>query len=158
MRPKSIHHFRTHQYRVFLADPYLKLDLKKEVKWHEDHLNKLKLHKKNPELFHSERTAHRIDKQRERHFNEHVMDSIPFHQKILAEHKRRLTTILNIMPEKTYKKLKNITIKLKTAPDYLVFDKLSKEFFFIIEKPTPEKEKWSKLVQKKKLCEVLFLE
>ena len=30
-KPSSIHHFRTHQYRVFLAEPYFKLDLEDEI-------------------------------------------------------------------------------------------------------------------------------
>ena len=158
MNASSIHHFRTHQYRVFLAEPYFKLDLEEEVKWHEEHLRKLRLQAKNPNLFHSSRTSHDIDHHRQRHFMEHVIDSVPFHEKILSDHKKRLKTVLDIMPEKKYKKLRKITKKLGAVPDYLVFDRLDKRFFFVVDKPTQDKEKWSRLVKKKKLCEVMFLE
>jgi hypothetical protein len=158
MRSSSIHQFRTHQYRVFLAEPYLKLDLEEEVKWHEDHLRKLRLQAKNPKLFHSSRTSHDIEGHHHRHFQEHVIESIPFHEKILSDHKKRLKTVLSIIPEKKYKKLQKISLKLDTVPDYLVFDRLSKRFFFLIEKLTPEKEEWSRIVKKKRICEVMFLE
>jgi hypothetical protein len=158
MKPNSIHQFRTHQYRVFLAEPYLKLDLQEEIRWHEEHISKLEIQSRNPKLFHSSRTSHDIDEHRERHFREHVLDSIPFHRKILSDHKKRLKTILELIPEKQYKKLRSITIKLDTVPDYFVFDRISKKFFFVVERPTPEKEKWSRLVQRKKIAEVMFLE
>lgn len=158
MRPSSIHHYRTHQYRVFRAEPYFKLDLEKEIKWHEEHLRKLRLHAKNPELFHRSRTSHRIEEHHERHFKEHVLDSIPFHSRILLDHQKRLKTILDIMPEKKYRKLRAISKKLDTVADYLVFDRLSQGFFFVVDRPSPEKENWSRRVMKKKLCEVIFLE
>ncbi|MBW2972571.1 hypothetical protein KY359_06045 [Candidatus Woesearchaeota archaeon] len=157
MRPSSIHDFRTHQYRVFLAGPYFKLDLEEEIKWHEDHLRKLRLQARNPQLFHRSRTAHRIEEHHHRHFKEHVIDSIPFHEKILSDHKRRLKTVLDIMPEKRYRKIQAISMKLDAVPDYLVFDRLSRKFFFVVDKPSPEKEGWSKVVEKKKLAEVMFL-
>jgi hypothetical protein len=158
MKPDSIHHFRTHQYRVFLAEPYFKLDLEEEIKWHEDHIRKLKLQAKNPKLFHSSRTSHKIEDHHHRHFKEHVIDSIPFHEKINSDHRKRLKTILSIMPEKKYKKIRQVSVKLDTVPDYLVFDRLGKRFFFVIDRPTPEKEKWSRIVKRKKLCEVVLLD
>ncbi|MBW2968225.1 hypothetical protein KY362_07100 [Candidatus Woesearchaeota archaeon] len=158
MRPASIHHFRTHQYRVFLAEPYFKLDLEKEIKWHEEHLRKLRLQAKNPELFHRSRTSHKIEDHHHRHFQEHVIESIPFHEKILADHRHRLKTILDIVPEKSYRRLHKMSKKLDTVPDYLVFDRLSREFFFVVDRPTEEKAKWSRIARKKRLCEVMFLE
>lgn len=156
--PSSINEFRNHQYRVFLAEPYLKLDLQKEIDWHKEHLRKLNIMAKDPSLFHRSRTSHRIEDHHHRHFKEHVLESIPFHEKILGEHERRLKTVLDIMPEDVYRKLRSITVKLKTVPDYMVFDRISKRFFFLVEKPTPDKEKWSKVVKKKGLAEVMFLE
>jgi len=156
--PKTIHHFRTNQYRVFLAEPYFKLNLEKEIKWHEEHLRKLRILEKNPKIFHSSRTSHDIDEHRVRHFNEHVTESIPFHEKILDDHKTRLKTILEMVPEKTYRKLHSLCVKFDAAPDYFVFDKLAKKFFFVIDRPTEEKKKFSKFVEKKRLCDVLFLE
>jgi hypothetical protein len=158
MKPNSIHHFRTHQYRVFRAESYFKIDLEKEIIWHKDHLRKLKIHKKSPHLFHKSRTSHEVDEHRERHFNEHVVESIPFHEKILSDHKKRLKTLLDMMSEKEYRKLRSITVKIDTVADYLVFDRISKRFFFVVDRPTPEKEKWSRMVEKKKLCEVMFLD
>jgi hypothetical protein len=156
--PKSIHHFRTHQYRVFLAGPYFKLNLEEEIKWHEGHLKKLRIQAKAPHLFHRERTSHPVDEHRERHFREHVVESIPFHEKILSDHQRRLKTVLDIMPLKSYKKLHDISLRLDSVADYFVFDRVNRNFFFVVDKPTPEKEKWSKLVERKCLSDVVFLE
>jgi hypothetical protein len=141
-----------------LAEPYFKLDLEKEIKWHEDHLRKLKVHAKSPHLFHKSRTAHKVDEHRERHFKEHVLDSIPFHEKILSDHRKRLKTVLEMMPEKRYRKLRNVCVKLDTVADYLVFDRVGKAFFFVVDRLTPDKERWSQVVRKKRLCEVIFLE
>ncbi len=158
MRAGSIHDFRTHQYRVFLAEPYFKLDLEEEIGWHEEHLKKLRLQAKNPHLFHRSRTSHDIEDHHHRHFREHVLESIPFHEKILSDHRKRLKTILELMPEKDYRKLHKLCIKHDAHPDYLVFDRLSRNFFFVIDRPTPEKEKWSRVVKRRKLAEVMFLE
>lgn len=157
MEPKSIHHFRTHKYRVFLAESYFKLDLEEEISWHESHLRKLKVLMKNPSLFHKEHTSHPIDEHRERHFQEHVVDSIPFHEKIYADHQKRLKTILEIMPEKTYKKLHALSLELDTVPEYLIFDRTDGKFFFAVEKRTSEKEKWAKKAKSKGLSDVVFL-
>lgn len=156
--PSSIHGFRTKQYRVFRAESYFRLNLENEIKWHEEHLHKLELQAKNPGLFHSSRTSHKIEEHHERHFREHVIDSIPFHRKILSDHHARLKTVLEMMPEKRYRKFRKISQKLGAVPDYFVFDRLSRDFFFVVDRPTPEKEKWSQVVRKKGLCEVLFLE
>ncbi|MBW2964496.1 hypothetical protein KY363_03475 [Candidatus Woesearchaeota archaeon] len=158
MIPSSIDSFRTQQYRVFRAEPYLKLDLENEIKWHEEHIRKLELQAKNPALFHAGRTSHKIEEHHERHFREHVIEAIPFHRKILSEHKARLKAILEIMPERRYRKLRKVTKKTDAVPDYIVFDRLSREFFFVVDRPTPGKEKWSQVVRKKRICEVIFLE
>ncbi len=158
MGPNSIHKFRTHQFRVIRAEAYFKLDLEEEIEWHEKHLKNLRLQVKNPDLFHKARTAHKIEEHHHRHFQEHVLDSIPFHEKILNDHKLRLKTVLDMMPEKNYKKLHKLAVKHDAHPDYLVFDKVNKDFFFVVDRPTPEKEKWSKIVKKKKLAEVMFLD
>lgn len=157
-KQSPINRFRTHQYRVFLAEPYFKLDLEKEVKWHEEHLKKLNLQSKNPDLFHKARTSHKIEDRHHQHFQEHVIESIPFHKEILENHKKRLKTILDIMPEKTYQKIRKISKKHDTVAEYLVFDKIARKFFFLVEQPTPEKEKWSKVIEKKRLAEIMFLE
>jgi hypothetical protein len=156
--PKSIHHFRTHQYRVFLAGPYFKLDLEEEIKWHEGHLKKLRLQARNPHLFHRERTSQPVDEHRERHFREHVIESIPFHEKILSEHQRRLNALLELMPKKTYKRLQEISMDLDAVGDYLVYDRLSKRFFFVIDRPSPEKERWADRVRRKRICDVMALQ
>ena len=156
--PSSIHHFRTHQYRVFLAEPYFKLDLEDEIRWHDEHIRKLRLQAKNPRLFHSSRTSHMIEDHHHRHFREHVIESIPFHEKILSDHKKRLKTVLAIVPEKRYRKICAVSKKADAVADYLVFDRISKAFFFVVDRRTPEKEKWSRIVKRKKLCEVMFLE
>jgi hypothetical protein len=141
-----------------MAEPYFKLDLEEEVGWHEAHLRKLRIQAKAPHLFHKERTSHPVDEHRERHFQEQVIESIPFHEKILSDHQRRLATILDIMPKKNYKKLHELSLKLDAVADYFVFDRLNKRFFFVVDKPTPEKKEWSRIVQKKRLSEVMFLE
>lgn len=157
-KPSSIHDFRTHQYRVFMAEPYLKLDLEDEIAWHEEHLGKLRLMARNPDLFHSSRTSHKPEEHHHRHFKEHVLDSIPFHEKILSDHRKRLKTALDIMPEKRYRKLCRVSKKVDAVPDYIVFDRISRDFFFVVDRPTPGKVKWSRIVKRKGLGEVMFLE
>jgi hypothetical protein len=156
--PKSIHHFRTQQYRVFLASPYFRLNLEEEIAWHESHLKKLRIQAKAPHLFHKERTSHPVDEHRERHFREHVIESIPFHDKILSEHRQRLKAVLGFMPLKTYKKIHGISMDLDAVADYFVFDRVAKKFFFVIDRPTPEKEKWANKVRRKRICDVLVLQ
>ena len=155
---KSIDDFRTKQFRVIRAESYFRLNLEKEVNWNEEHIEKLHLQAKDPDLFHRSRTSHEIEDHHQKHFKEHVLDSIPFHKKILEEHKHRLRTLLEIMPEKTYKKIHKISMKYDSHPDYLIFDKINKTFFFVIETATDGNKAWSRTITKKNIGEVLFLD
>ncbi len=147
--------FRTPNYRVFYAGPYFNLDLWYEITWNKKHLKKLKKHAQNPHLFHKQFHDKKSDDAKKRHFREHVIDSIPFHEKILDEHQRRLDTILELMPLRKYKKIVGISIKHGGTPEFFVYDKINKEVFFVVEHLTDERKKWIKLVRK--LCDVIIL-
>lgn len=153
-----INEFRTDDYRVFYAAPYFNVDLEHEVKWHKSHLKTLHKHAKKPHLFHKQYHDGEITPERERHFKEHVLDSIPFHSKIKAEHEKRFATIRKIMPKRVYKKLVHISREHGGTPEYFVYDKKDKDFFFVCDGFDLSKKKWIDLVKHKyKLCEVLVL-
>ena len=156
-RPDARHidEFRTEDYRVFTAAPYFKLDLHYEIGWNKKHVEKLREQSKKPHLFHRERYSGPVDEHRERHFQEHVIESIPFHEKILSDHQARLATILSIMPDRNYKKLVAITKKQNTVPEYFVFDKKAKEYFFVAERNTESLTRWKK--ESRKYCDLILL-
>ena len=87
-----------------------------------------------------------------------VIDSIPFHEKILDENQRRLRTILKIMPRRKYRKVVNISRKHGGTPEYFVYDKLNRDFFFVAEHLDTAKKHWIHLVANThKLCDVIVL-
>jgi regulatory protein YycI of two-component signal transduction system YycFG len=156
--PSHINQYRTENYRVFLASPYFNIDLEQEIKWNKAHLKKLHHQKNNPLLFHRERTSGQITQDHDRHFKEHVIEAIPFHQKILSDHEKRLKTIKELIPHHKYKKLVGISMKQGGTPEYFVYDKQKKYLFFVAEHLTPERKRWINLVRDKhKLSEVLIL-
>jgi len=146
---EHINGFRNENYRVFLAGPYFNLDLWYEIEWQKRYLNKLQMHHKKPHLFHAQHHAGEIDEHRKRHYQEHVVESIPFHKKILEDHRKRLSAILEIMPEKTYKKIVKISMKHHGTPEYFVYDKVNSQFFFVAEHIGTETRKWISLVRDK---------
>jgi hypothetical protein len=157
-RKKHINDFRTDKHRVFYAAPYFNMDLWQEISWHKKHLRTLKKHSKKPHLFHNQFTNEDITKDRERHFKEHVVDSIPFHQKILDENQKRLKAILKLVPRRTYKKIVNISKKHGGTPEYFVYNKANKDFFFVAEKLDDSKKNWMELVKDThQLCDVVVL-
>ncbi len=79
-----------------------------------------------------------------RHFKEQVVESIPFHEKILSQHKKRLETINQIIPYWQYRKLMSITMKYGGCPEYIVYDKNVKRYFFVSEELDEAKQHWIK--------------
>ena len=153
-----INDFRTHDYRVFYASSYFNIDLWYEIEWNKKHIRKLHKHAKKPHLFHSQFTDGDVDHHRERHFREQVVDSIPFHKKIMEEHKKRLKTILKLMPKRKYKRIVSISMKHRGTPKYFVYDKKEKNYFFVAERLTKERRYWIHLVRDKyKLCDVVLM-
>ncbi len=155
---KNLHNVRNPNYRVFISDSYFKIDLQKEIKWHKQHLSKLHKFSKKPHLFYEKRHDTGIDDHKDKHFKEHVVDSIPFHKQILEHQEKRLSTIKEIMPLSKYKKLVKLTKEIGEVPEYFVFDKVNKEFFFIIEVMTTNKKRWMHAVKDLyEICDVVIL-
>lgn len=156
--PRSISHInelRTSDYRVFFAAPYFSLDLVYEISWQKRHIRQLQKHLKKPHTYHGKFTEADHGEHRRRHFQEHVVDSIPFHKKILEDHEKRLKTIESIVPPRTYRKLVDISKKHRGTPEFFVYDKKNKDFFFIAEHVDALKRKWIELVRDKhKICNV----
>ena len=97
-------------------------------------------------------------KEREKHFKEHVIDSIPFHENILSNHQKKLETIKDLMPLRKYKKIAKISQKHKGTPDFMVQDKMTKEIFFVADQLDEEKKHWINLVRDvHKLSDVIIL-
>ena len=116
-----------------------------------------KRQKEKPHHFHNERPGP-LDEHKIRHFKEHVVDAIPFHEKFLKDHEKRLETILSMVPKNTYIKLVRLTRKHHGLPEYFVYDKKNKMFFFVAEHATGEQKEWIRLVKDRhKLCEVIVL-
>ncbi|MBS3142883.1 hypothetical protein J4464_05855 [Candidatus Woesearchaeota archaeon] len=155
MHPKSLDAFRTPDYRVFSAGPYFNVDLPYEVKWHRQHLKTLKKHAKKPRLFFKARPG---ADNNERHFQEHVIESIPFHEQMLRENTERLATIRSLVRRGAYKKLVRISRTMGGVPEYFVYDKRSKKFFFVAMHLSEERRRWIHIVQDvHKLCAVQIL-
>ena len=157
--PKSINFYRTQRYRVFYAEPYFDNNLKYEITWHTKHLKKLKKHAKKPHLFHKKRTSGELEEHHHRHHKEHVIDSIPFHEKILNQHIKRLKVITSLMSKRIYNKLNKISMRYGGTPDYFVYDKTTKKFFFVCHKPDDAKKTWINLVKSVyKICDIIILD
>lgn len=154
---QHIDEFRTKDHRVFFASPYFNVDLWHEIEWHKRHIKELQKHKEKPHLFHAQ-FVDQVTDERHGHFKEHVIDSIPFHKKILEDHETKLKTILSIVPKRTYKKIVNISRKHKGTPEYFGYNKKTKEYFFVAEHMTPERKEWIRLVRDyHKYCDVIVL-
>ena len=155
---KHINHLRTNDYRVFYAAPYFNLDLWYEIEWYAKHLKKLDMHALNPRLFHLEHSGQDIDDHKHHHFREHVIESIPFYRKILNDHERRLDTILKLVPRRKYKKLVHVSRRYGGTPEYFVYDKKNKEFFFVSEGLDSAKKHWIHLIKDyHRLCDVIVI-
>ncbi len=155
---RHISDFRTTRYRVFYASGYFRIDLEYDIKWHTKHLKKLQKHFKDPKKYHKTITSHTVDENRTRHYEEHVINSIPFHKKLLEDHKKRLKAMLEIMPARIYRKLRRLSMRLHDVPEYLVYDKHDKEFFFVSETMSPDRRRWISLVRDKyKICDVVVM-
>ena len=155
---KHINDYRTDNHRVFYAEPYFNLDLWFEINWHKKHIKNLKKHAKNPHLFHNQFTEGEITKERKQHFKEHVTDSIPFHERVLDDHQKRLKTILKLVPRRKYKKMVNISKKHGGTPEYFVYDKQNKKFFFVADELNENNKQWVGLVRDShKFCDVIVL-
>lgn len=154
----SIDFFRNNQYRVFIASSYFGLDLNYEIKWHKKYLKKLHLHKIKPHLFHKERGHKNIDLQKIQHHKEWVIDSIPFHEQFVSDHEKKLTAILQIISVKKYKKLVEISLAHGGLPEFFVYHKKSKTYFFVAENIDHKRNYWVHLVRDKySICDVIIL-
>ena len=158
---KEISHIdelRTQDYRVFYAAPYFSLDLEYEIKWHRKHLKRLDKHSEKPHLFYKQFTNGKINEQRRQHFREHVIDSIPFHRRIHGEHEKRLEAISGMIPNRKYKKLVSISRRHGGTPEFFVYDKKNKDFFFVAEHINEAKRHWIHLVRDvHKICDVIVI-
>ena len=158
---KSVSDFRTARYRVFYASPYFCIDLPYEIKWHKMHLKKLHRQAANPKLCHKVITSGSVDGLgglEEVHYEAKVLNSIPLHQKLLADHIKRLETMLDILPKRTYNKIKNYSIKHGGIPEFFVYDKRKRDFFFIAETTDALKKAWvHNIKDRMKLCDVVVL-
>ncbi len=149
--------FRTRDFRVFHAQPFFASDLYFEIAWNKKHLKKLHNYVENPHKYHEHHHG-RDHSELHHYFQEHVLDSIPFHEKILKDHQSRLNFLKTVMSKFTYKRLHRITKRNGGCPDYFAYDKKRKKYFFIIEEPTHEKRHWRALVKDRyKICDVVML-
>jgi hypothetical protein len=90
------------------------------------------------------------------HFKEHVIEAIPFHKKLQEQHKKRLNTIKKLIPKRKYNKLVKISMKYGGTPEYFVYDKLNKKYFFVAEHADEARKKW--INKTKKLVDVIILD
>ena len=159
--PKSINYYRTEKYRVFYTEPYFDVNLKYEIDWHKKHLKKLRKHAKKPHLFHKKRTAKKIEEletHHHKHHKEHVIDSIPFHEKILRDQEKRLEVIQKLIPKRIYNKLHKISTRYGGTPEYFVYEKETKNFFFVSHPPNEAQKTWINLVKDGyQICNVVIL-
>lgn len=157
-KASSIDEFRTSEFRVFLASPYFSSDLERDIRWHKKHIKMLLKYQKNPKKFHKQFTSAISDDDKERHFKEQVVDSIPFHQSIIEDSETRINAILSLISKKYYRKIVKITKMCGGLPEYFVYDKFEDDFFFVVDDPTQERIEWASLIKNKnKICDVVFL-
>ena len=155
---KHIDNFRTSEYRVFYASSYFNIDLFYEIDWHREHIKKLDRYSQKPHLFHKEYSTETPHERHKSHFTEHVIEGIPFHKKILEEHEKRLKAILSMMPKRIYKKIVSISKKYGGTPEYFIYDKANRKFFFVVEHLDDAKKHWIYLVSEKhQYCDVICL-
>jgi len=143
-----INEYRNHDHRVFYAAPFFNVDLRHEIRWHKGHLKKLRKHAQNPQKFYDEHYAHEPESHaRKEHFHEHVLESIPFHQKLLREHELRYNAIRSMLSGRQYQRIVEISQRHGGTPEYFVFHKPSKEVFFVAEKLDDLRMHWVRLVR-----------
>jgi len=154
----SIDEFRTDDYRVLLASPYFSNDLEGDIRWHKRYLKRLMRYQKDPDKFHRQFPSEISEQDKGRHFKEQVIDSIPFHQKIIEENGSRLNAITSMMPRKDYKRLVSITMRNNGLPEYFVYSKFEDDYFFVASGSDQENMGWSSLVKDKcRICDIVFL-
>jgi hypothetical protein len=154
----NLNHFRTPEYRVFLADPYFNINIKEEIRWNNEYLMKMEVYKEKPVLFHIQQKDGEITDERRRHFKEHVIESIPFHRNIQETLEQRLKNILKLVPSSKYWKLVRISLSVGGLPEYFVYDLVVKDFFFVAERLTDDRRRWIHQAQDvERLCSVVLL-
>ncbi|MBD3163944.1 hypothetical protein GF323_01980 [Candidatus Woesearchaeota archaeon] len=124
------------------------MDLEYEIKWHKKYIRDLHQHKKKPSTYHRKLTSHKIDHSRLRHFKEHVIEAIPFHKSIIEKQQKKLHAIRGLLPYRRYKKLVKISMNISGTPEYFVYDKENRDYFFVAENIKPETKKWIKKAAK----------
>jgi hypothetical protein len=150
--------FRTKDFRVFHSAPFFRLNLFYEIKWQKKHIKKLHKYLRKPHKYFKDHYDRALEERHHDHFHEHVVESIPFHQKIMDDHMKHAKVINSIMSKFTYNRIARISMEHGGIPDYLVYDKKKKDFFFVIAHLTTAKKKWKHLVEGKyRICEVLAL-
>ncbi len=154
--PQSIDEFRTARYRVLSSPPYFNMNLEEEIEWHKQYIKRLHHHKKKPSVFHRSLTSHKIDQNRIRHFKEHVLEAIPFHRERLEVHQKRLRFIEKVIPDKIYKKLVRASMHKGLVPEYFVYDKKEKEFFFVAEHDEKSRKEW--IQRTKRIVKTIILD
>jgi hypothetical protein len=75
---------------------------------------------------------------------------------LIQKHKKKLETIEQIIPPRKYRKLVRFSINSGGTPDYFVYDKINKEYFFISEYLNEDRNKWMK--NTKKIVKTIVLE
>jgi hypothetical protein len=154
----SIDAFRTTEFRVFHAAPFFVVNIYAEARWHRRHLKKLHYYLDHPHKYHEDHHG-RDPRLFPHYFQEHVVQSVPFHEQLLHEHDARKSFISSVMSRFMYGRLQRVTKKWGGCPEYFVYDKQKKRFFFVIERSTPENLHWRALVKDKyKLCDVVVLD
>ncbi len=149
--------FSDRRNKMYYAAPFFMVDLESEIRWHKTHLEKLKGHKADPHKFHKEYLLSSRHSNNPDIFKEHVIESIPFHERILSEHEARLKIIKSIMPIKDYRRLLRFCFSNNPIPEYFVFDMDTKEVFFVCQGLDYHKKKWMVLAKKKGITDVVVI-
>lgn len=158
MRDKLKSPFDSRRYRMYYAAPFFMVDLEYEIKWHSKYLKKLKHYKRNPKKFHRDHlTAHSGKHPVKEIFKEQVLESIPFHEKALDEHKARLKLIKSMMSLRRYRQLRKFCMKHSGMPEYFIFDKKEKKIIFATDRADYHKKRWISLAKRKKLAETIIM-
>jgi hypothetical protein len=147
--PTSLEEFSAGEYDVYEAGALFSINLYDELAWHKKHIKKLEYYLHHPEAFHKDHGREKPEDRHHAHYHEHVVESLPFHQKLLEEHKKRLATVRRLMPKVLYQRIVKITKQAGGVADYLVYDPKQKRSFFIIEHLTVEKLRWKHLIKDK---------
>ena len=132
------------RYRVFKAESFLATDLAYEIKWHKKHIGLLEKYTKKPHLYHEAHGhAHKTEEEKERHYREHVVDSLPFHRKLLHDHTQRQKLLVSFFPKSKLRTLRKLNAERSYLPDYLIYDKTTDSAFFANTFPTTAQQVWA---------------